>query len=182
METPPDDIPSWHRWYDDHAVALLLYARHLLPGLAAAEDAVQEAFVRTWRHLGDRPAGDPRGLLFTNLRRAALDLARSERARRGRQEAWMAEAVAEAPWFAAPGEAPGGVEEAERRRALEDALRRLPDEQREVVVLKVWGGFTFDEIASHLGIPPNTAASRYRYALGALRRHLSPERETLLTP
>jgi len=46
----------------------------------------------------------------------------------------------------------------------------LPAPQREVITLKVWGGLTFAEIAATLDIPPNTAASRYRYGLEELRR------------
>ena len=61
----------------------------------------------------------------------------------------------------------------DRRTAIESALRRLPEEQREVLALKIWGGLTFDEVASQLGLSPNTAASRYRYALEALRSELS---------
>jgi RNA polymerase sigma-70 factor (ECF subfamily) len=50
----------------------------------------------------------------------------------------------------------------------------LPDEQREVLVLKIWNDLTFAEIGSVLEISQNTAASRYRYALGALRKTLQP--------
>jgi RNA polymerase sigma-70 factor (ECF subfamily) len=49
-------------------------------------------------------------------------------------------------------------------------LNHLPEIQRSVVTLKVWGGLTFAEIASALEIPANTAASRYRYALAELRK------------
>jgi len=50
----------------------------------------------------------------------------------------------------------------------------LPDEQREVVILKIWNELTFAEIAQILEISQNTAASRYRYALGALKKNLQP--------
>jgi RNA polymerase sigma-70 factor (ECF subfamily) len=49
-------------------------------------------------------------------------------------------------------------------------MSRLPDIFREVITLKVWGGLTFAEIADALRIPPNTAASRYRYGLTELRK------------
>jgi RNA polymerase sigma-70 factor (ECF subfamily) len=45
----------------------------------------------------------------------------------------------------------------------------LPEDRREVIALKIDGGLTFQEIAAVLGIGPNTAASRYRYALAELR-------------
>ena len=53
--------------------------------------------------------------------------------------------------------------------ALQSAIRTLPREQREVVVLRVWGQLTFDEVAAVVGVSPNTAASRYRYGLAKLR-------------
>jgi RNA polymerase sigma-70 factor (ECF subfamily) len=49
-------------------------------------------------------------------------------------------------------------------------MRVLPDNYREVLTLKIWGGLTFAEIAETLGISANTAASRYRYALTELRK------------
>ena len=54
------------------------------------------------------------------------------------------------------------------------ALAELPADQRAVVHLKLWAGLTFDEIAGTLGIPPNTAASRYRYGIDKLRTRLRP--------
>jgi RNA polymerase sigma-70 factor (ECF subfamily) len=53
-------------------------------------------------------------------------------------------------------------------------LGELPPEQRAVVHLKLWEGLTFEQIAASLDLPPNTAASRYRYALDKLRDHLRP--------
>lgn len=60
-------------------------------------------------------------------------------------------------------EAPAGMEH--EALALESALRRLPAEQREVVTLRTWAGLTFEEVATVVGCPVNTAASRYRYGL-----------------
>ena len=53
---------------------------------------------------------------------------------------------------------------------LEAALRELPEEQREVVLLRVWGEMTLGEAAQVLAVPLNTAASRYRYAVAKLRQ------------
>jgi RNA polymerase sigma-70 factor (ECF subfamily) len=58
--------------------------------------------------------------------------------------------------------------------ALQSALADLPVEQREVVVLRVWGRMTFEEAAVVLEISPNTAASRYRYGLAKLKSRLQP--------
>ena len=64
----------------------------------------------------------------------------------------------------------------ERAREVERAISGLPDYYREVIMLKIWGELTFDQIADTLDIPMNTAASRYRYALQKLRRALNPAR------
>jgi RNA polymerase sigma-70 factor (ECF subfamily) len=62
--------------------------------------------------------------------------------------------------------------EDDSQRQLIAALKLLPGEQREVLTLKIWNELTFAEIASALGISQNTAASRYRYALATLKKHL----------
>jgi RNA polymerase sigma-70 factor (ECF subfamily) len=62
-----------------------------------------------------------------------------------------------------------------RRQAVEEALTHLPPDQREILVLKIWSDLTFAQIAGVLGINPNTAASRYRYALSRLESLLSQE-------
>ena len=69
-------------------------------------------------------------------------------------------------------ESPRGLEDI--GLALEAALRHLPAEQREVIVLHVWGQMTFEEAAAALDISANTAASRYRYGLAKLKERLRP--------
>ena len=67
------------------------------------------------------------------------------------------------------------LERDERRVAIEAALVRLPQPQREVLVMKIWGGLSFPQIGAALGIPQDTAASRYRYAIAKLREQLAEE-------
>jgi RNA polymerase sigma-70 factor (ECF subfamily) len=153
---------SWKDWFQLNGPKLLLCARQWTRSLADAEDVVQEAFVRFWRNqrgLG----GEPQALLITSIRRAAIDLARRNDRRQRREE----QAEDAPPFFEVLAEAD------DRRVAIEAALRRLPDEQREVLALKIWGELTFEEISRQLDIPLNTAASRYRYALAALRKELT---------
>lgn len=161
---------GWRKLLREWGPRLLLFARQQTSTPAEAEDVVQEAIVRLWRHDRSVSAGDdvPRRL-FGMIRRIATDHARKRR-RQERKAARWAEAVAseQEGWFEPPGEAN------ERTALLEAALRRLPAPQREAVVLKVWGGLTFEAIGEVLGISPHTAASRYRYALNHLRRALSP--------
>lgn len=156
---------DWAGWLDRHGAALVLLARQWVGTHADAEDVVQEGFVRFWRSRDS--AADPAAYLFTCVRNCASDRRRGEARRAKREEA---AAVPEAePAFAAP------VEQAERVAVIEAALRGLPEEQREVLVMKIWGGLTFAQVGDALAIPANTAASRYRYALERLREALAEE-------
>jgi RNA polymerase sigma-70 factor (ECF subfamily) len=66
------------------------------------------------------------------------------------------------------------LEQEESQRAVWLALRQLPTEQAEVIVLKIWEGMTFAQIAATLEISPNTAASRYQYGMAKLAARLTP--------
>lgn len=165
MEDQPEH-DSWKTWFQLYGPKLLLCARQWTRCLSDAEDVVQEAFVRYWRHQRGLP-GEPMALLVTSVRRAAFDLARRDGRRTVREER-AAEGDDEAvACFHTR------LEGDERRVAIEEAMQRIPPEQREVLVLKIWGELTFEQIATELGLSPNTAASRYRYALAALRQQLT---------
>jgi len=159
---------EWTVWLNQHGAALVLFARQWAPERADAEDIVQEGFVRFWR--SRHRAIDPVAYLYACVKRYGLEWLRSRRRRLRREEAAARSKVL-------PGESlfHSSLEQAERRQALEEALQCLPDEQREVVVLKIWGGLAFPQIAEVLHISGNTAASRYRYALAKLRDQLAEE-------
>jgi RNA polymerase sigma-70 factor, ECF subfamily len=153
---------DWQRWLDENGSRLLLFARQQCRFAADAEDVVQEALVESWNRTG--AAGlPPLPLVFATIRRRAIDRARSDDRRRVREDA---HAVEDELWFDT------GVADAELRGLVEAGMKDLKPEFREVVTLKVWGGLTFEEIASVLEIPANTAASRYRYGLEGLRNNL----------
>ncbi|MEO1524925.1 MAG: sigma-70 family RNA polymerase sigma factor [Planctomycetota bacterium] len=76
------------------------------------------------------------------------------------------------------GRAADVVAQRDESRHIWDALSNIPGRQREVVVLKIWEQMTFAEIGEVLDITPSTAASRYRYALEKLSRHLRPHFES----
>ncbi|MBI5771613.1 MAG: sigma-70 family RNA polymerase sigma factor [Verrucomicrobia bacterium] len=156
---------AWQNWFQLYGPKLLLCARQWTRTLADAEDVVQDAFVRFWRHQRELP-GDPMALLVTSVRRAAFDRARRDQRRTAREERAFGGEDTVASVFEP------SLDGDDRREAIEAALLRLPAEQREVLVLKIWGELTFEEIALQLDLPPNTAASRYRYALAALRKQL----------
>jgi RNA polymerase sigma-70 factor (ECF subfamily) len=165
-----EDLPnheSWKKWFQLYGPKLLLCARQWTRSAADAEDVVQEAFVRFWRHQRELP-GDPMALLVTSVRRAAFDLARSNGRRSTREERASSDDLGEERVCFAR-----GCEDDERRAAVEFALHRIPPLQREVLVLKIWGELTFEQISAELQLSPNTVASRYRYALAALREQLS---------
>jgi len=158
------DSDSWTTWLEIHGPALLLFARQWAASRADAEDILQEAFIRFWKSR-DRVA-EPEAYLYTCVKHCALDAQRGSQRQRTREEA-AARPEADIMFT--------GPIEQERRSALEAALRNLPESQAEVLVLKIWGGLSFPQIATALQIPPNTAASRYRYALAALREQLAEE-------
>jgi RNA polymerase sigma-70 factor (ECF subfamily) len=165
-ERPPAD--AWKACYRELAPKLLLFARQWCAEPADAEDVVQTAFVKFWRRQPDAQR-EHYPLLFAAVRSTALDHLRGHE-RRVRREAEPAVAVLreDAAFFDTT------VEQREDAALLEGALRSLPPEQREVVVLRAWGGLTFSEIAQTLGDSINTVAARHRYALEALRRQLKP--------
>ncbi len=156
----PDAADPLAAWYDAHAAALFRTAETILRDRHGAEDAVHDLFVKLVR-TGIRPhrIARPRAYLLTALKR---DLARHiTRRERSRAVAMNQDAL------------PSAGAATTRDEAIERALDRLPPAQREVVALKLDGELTFAEIAAALGVSPNTAASRYRYALSRLREALA---------
>ncbi len=152
---------DWEQWLNDHAPKFLLFARQQARCEADAQDLVQEAVVEAMRWTEDgNPPAPP--LVFATIHRRAIDLARREDRRTGREQAAMERQPA--AWFDT------SVEDREQQQLMQGALSQLPAMYREVITLKVWGELTLAEIAGTLGIPANTVASRYRYGLEALRR------------
>jgi len=152
---------GWDQWLARHAPKLLLFARQQTRCEADAQELVQDAVVEVWQSQGHGSPPSP-GLVFGLIRRRAIDLARRNARRANRESVSQEQAPVE--WFAPE------IEDRERAQLLQEALKRLPATQRDVVTLKVWGELTFAEIAGALDIPANTAASRYRYALEELRK------------
>jgi RNA polymerase sigma-70 factor, ECF subfamily len=163
---PTELSGDWRGWYREYGPRLLVYARHWTSRQADAEDAVQDGFLRFWRR-GDWQRPDPAPLLFAAVRSASLDRWRRDSRRERREQIAAAD-------FEPLLEPSFGVEE-ERRAMIERALQKLSCEQRETLSLKIWGDLSFEQIGRALNISPNTAASRYRYALEALRKQLSAD-------
>jgi len=153
---------DWRAWFARNGAWLRLIACQWARSEADADDVLQEAFVRFWKHQRHLP-GNPNALVVTSIRRSGLDLLRRSD-RRALREKVVGDDQETVTWFE--------PESDPRLAALAESLKLLPAEQREIVVLKVWGDLTFDEIGEQLSISPNTAASRWRYSMQALRRNI----------
>jgi RNA polymerase sigma-70 factor (ECF subfamily) len=159
-----NDIPyTWRDLFERYGPTLVLYARQWAGTFSDAEDVVQEAFVKMIRKRA-RPH-DPVAYLFGAVRHIARDQQRSAARRRSRERS----AMEHRPLFETLST------ESEEREQIETTLLTLPESQREVVILKIWGELTFEAIGQVLQVSPNTAASRYRYAIQALRKILDGE-------
>ena len=155
-----DDSPNWTDWLIAHGPSLLLFARTKTRREIDAEDLVQEAIVEAAKRNDGNTPDLP--LVYATIRRRAIDLARSMDRRSAREKDVWAE---EDPcWF------DNTIEQKEAALLVDQAMEKMPEKYREVVVLKIWSELTFAQIADTLGVPLNTAASRYRYGLEILKR------------
>jgi RNA polymerase sigma-70 factor (ECF subfamily) len=149
--------------YDRFGGAAYGLALRVLRDPALAEDAVQEAFLQVWRSAGGFQPGRAKAStwLLTFVHRRAVDLVRREERRR-------TEPTTSAPEPTEPG-ADEGAEIRSRREIVQDALRRLPHEQREAIELAYYGGLTQSELAERLDQPLGTIKSRMFTGLQRLR-------------
>ena len=175
-----DPKPSaWRVWLQERGPKLLLFARQQTRSYEDAQDVFQDAVVklvekiRAGEFVGGPEAWQP--YLYTTIRRLSIDLSRRDDRRKRREDSVGAdtgEAHQEAfhPWFESESS------EDETRDQVEEKLKQLPAKFAEVIVMKIWGERTFSEIGEILGISQNTAASRYRYGLEALKKSLGGAR------
>ena len=162
------DAAEWlGKLYDDHAEGLYRYFLGATRRQEDARDLLQDLFVKVARspHCLD-DVDHVRSYLFRMGHNQVVDWSRRARVRRG-AGIERAELLC---LFAASDDPDAG----EFRRQLDAALREVPDEQGEVIRLKLWEGMTFEEIATITGASPNTAASRFRYGMNKLRALLRP--------
>lgn len=164
---------NWDSWLNDHGSRLLLYARQQTRSEADAEDVMQEALVQLVRAV---ESGDFRGeegqwysYALTAIRHRAMDAGRRAQVRRNYAESQHDNndgVVEETPWLSC------GADDEYLRQQVEKLLRKLPPEFAEVIILKIWDGLTFQQIADTTGVPMPTVCSRYRYALKKMREEL----------
>jgi RNA polymerase sigma-70 factor, ECF subfamily len=153
------DADQLGRLLDRHGAALALYAAQWTD---APEDCVQEALVELARQ--PRMPDHVLAWLYRVVKNRALNAARGARRRRERETrsiAWRFEAACQAASF----------DRSESLAAVE-ALDRLEPGQREIVVMKIWSGLTYAEIASALAISISSAHRKFEQALVSLRQTL----------
>jgi RNA polymerase sigma-70 factor, ECF subfamily len=150
-----DALAQLELLYRDIAPALLAYFRRQ-PALAgAAEDLLQDTFVRALRRLDQvRGSVTPRAYLFGIARYVGLDALRARHPVEG---------------LSANVAAPAAAREDARLESLRDAIAALPDAHRETLLLKLQHDLSYAEIAEVLAIPVGTVRSRLHHAVAALR-------------
>jgi RNA polymerase sigma-70 factor (ECF subfamily) len=170
---------DWRAWLETHGPKLLLFARQQTRSQQDAEDTLQDAVVKLMGKIrSDEFVGGPEAwqpYLYTTIRRLAIDLGRKNDRRKRREDTvgtdtGDAQQTSFHPWFESESS------DDETRTQLEEKLKTLPEKFSEVIIMKVWGERTFAEIGEILDISQNTAASRYRYGLEALKKSLDGAR------
>jgi RNA polymerase sigma-70 factor (ECF subfamily) len=156
-----DENPNWcEALYDAQAAALILYGRALGLSHSEAEDVLQETFVALLKL--EREPEQPSHYCIRAFRNRALNFRRNLWQRLTRE-------LESRHWFEK-----GSIETDIERKAMR-CLEKLPAEQREVIVLKIWHQHTFETIGEILELSPNTVAGRYRYGIQKLRDRLKGE-------
>ncbi len=153
-------------WYEAFSPSLSLYARQWVDAVAA-DDVVQDAFVQLMRQRSE-PV-HVKAWLFRVVRNGAISRTRSRRRRR-RYELAVGQAGA-APFESRP-------DDLIDARLAASLLGELDGEQREAIVLRVWGGLSFDDVAATMGVSKATAFRRYEAGLNALRKRLETSCKT----
>jgi len=148
------------RWFQAHSGPLALYARQWLDEYDAI-DVVQEAFLKL---LGqERRPAEPRAWLFRTVRNAALN----ELRRRRTVARHAGNVAAERPeWFQPPSD------DAIDAGAAQQALADLPPEQAELIVMRIWGQMTYQQMAQIVGEAVSTVHGRYAAAIETLRKKM----------
>jgi RNA polymerase sigma-70 factor, ECF subfamily len=164
--------------FDRHSGAAFSLAYRMCGRQAMAEDVVQEAFVSLWRSGAryDATRGSVRTWVLSVVRNRAIDTFRREGAKGGLDvgEDSMAEQMP------APDLTDTEVERRDEARQIRKALGELPPDQRQVIELAFFGGFTHSQIASMLALPSGTVKGRMRLGLTKMRVVLGDAPEVVM--
>jgi RNA polymerase sigma-70 factor (ECF subfamily) len=169
------DAQAFEIVFDRHSGAAFSLAYRMCGRQAMAEDIVQEAFVSLWRSGAryDATRGSVRTWVLSVVRNRTIDAFRRESAKGSRDVS--EEGIAER--MAAPELTDTEVERRDEARQVRKALVELPPDQRQVIELAYFGGFTHSQIADMLELPSGTVKGRMRLGLTKMRLALgdSPE-------
>ena len=147
-----------------HGPALVLFARQWCD---CPEDVVQESLLSLSEQV--QIPDDLQAWLYRVTRNGAINASRSNRRRIDRERCVALDAK---PWFE------HNPEQKIDAEIAKDLLERLPIEQREIVVAKIWGGLTLQQIATISNVAVSTIHRRYKAALDELRKGLESQRIT----
>jgi RNA polymerase sigma-70 factor (ECF subfamily) len=167
------DVRAFEVVFDRHASAAFSLAYRMCGRRATAEDIVQEAFLSLWRSGSgyDPRRGSVRSWVLSVVHNRAVDAMRRLGAKAGLDV--PDEGIAER--LQAAETTDGEVERRDDARQVRTALDELPPDQRQVIELAYFGGFTHNQIAEMLDLPPGTVKGRMRLGLTKLRFFLGEE-------
>ena len=167
------DVRAFEVVFDRHASAAFSLAYRMCGRRATAEDIVQDAFLSLWRSGSgyDPRRGSLRSWVLSVVHNRAVDAMRRLGAKAGLDV--PDEGIAER--LRAAETTDGEVERRDDARQVRTALDELPPDQRQVIELAYFGGFTHKQIAEMLDLPPGTVKGRMRLGLTKLRFFLGEE-------
>ncbi|MBI2872460.1 MAG: sigma-70 family RNA polymerase sigma factor [Chloroflexi bacterium] len=183
METPTDEVllqcvamqdeQAFASLYDRYGRLAFSLAYRILGDRAGAEDVVQEAFLNLWRMARsfDARRGNARTWLLALVHHRAIDKVRRQRGQPFTDhslDAVLAPGEPEDVW--------NKVATIIDREAIEKALAQLPQEQRQVIDMAYFGGYTHSEIAELTRVPLGTVKGRIRVGIEKLKRLLEHHR------
>jgi RNA polymerase sigma-70 factor, ECF subfamily len=165
------DARAFEVIFDRHGGPAFSLAYRMCGRRAMAEDVVQEAFVSLWRSGAryDRARGSVRSWVLSAVHNRAIDAFRHESSKTGldvRDDTAAERAESDE-------RTDQEVERRDDARQVRTALNELPGEQRQVIELAYFGGFTHTQIAEMLGLPAGTVKGRMRLGLSKLRVSLA---------
>ena len=162
------DAEAFALLYDRHSRAAYSLAYRLMNGRQAAEDLLQDSFIKVWRSAGGYRVGrgSVRTWILSIVRNRAIDQFRSEESRRRTRD----EVEASTP-TSYPSEAFAETWRNTQQEQMREVLKMLPKEQLRILELAYFSGYTHVEIAERLSLPLGTVKGRMRLGLEKLRNH-----------
>ncbi len=172
------DARAFEAVFDRHAAVAFSLAYRICGRRAIAEDIVQESFLSLWRSGAryDRTRGSVRSWILSTVHNRAIDSFRKERlsANRNVSEEGLIERMP------SPQRTETEIERRDDARQVRAALMTLPEDQRRVIELAYFGGFSHTQIADLLGLPTGTVKGRMRLGLTKMRLALADPADVVL--